>query len=116
MVARAALRKAQLRVASGPAHARPVIRNGRVLQRALVEVADQAPHVPQGEARRKERTESRRMAVSALGRIGQTMPVWRIRMRVAAVEHLIAQFAPLVVGGGGRRRPGDADRSGPIPS
>ena len=76
-------------------HAKREQERAGVLQRALVEVADQAADVPQREARRKARTDIRRSSVcrSAAG-LARPMPWRSMRRRVSAVDHLSRSSRP----------------------
>ena len=70
-----------------------------VLERGLVEIADEAAHVPECEARRKRsHRQQAQLAALLLGRIAQLDPGLTDGEVRGAIDHLIAQFAAGVIG------------------
>ena len=80
-------------------HAQREQERAGVLQRALVEVADQAAGVPQREARREgAHRHQAKLGLQVGGRVGQADALAVDAQARGPVDHLVAQLAPVVVG------------------
>ena len=80
-------------------HAQREQERAGVLQRALVEVADQAAGVPQREARREgAHRHQAKLGLQVGGGVGQADALAVDAQARGPVDHLVAQLAPVVVG------------------